>query len=607
MTIKDRRYNFIKKSKITHNNKYIYDKVEYVNTMTKVEIICPIHGSFKQIPNNHIRGQGCPKCKKDKLSYTTNKYIIKAKKVHGDKYDYSKTNYIGSNEKVNIICPTHGNFKQIAYLHLSGSGCPKCAKNNKYTIDDFISKSKLVHGDKYDYSLVNYISNNTKVKIICPIHGIFEQQPVLHYSGHGCTNCAIDNLKNKDFIQKSINKHGNIYDYSLVNYINHKTKVKIICPIHGMFEQLPYVHLRGSKCNKCVNEHKMSNADIFINKADLIHKGFYIYDKINYTGSNNKIIIKCPIHGDFEQIPFNHLKGHGCPKCTISISKGAEEINEFITNLGFKTEENTRSIIKPLELDIFIKDRKLAIEFNGLYYHSYSKNELPEEKNKHAYKTELCLNHDIFLLQIFENEWYDKQDIVKSIVKSKLNIADEIIYGRNCKIEELSNDSFNNFCELNHIQGKINTNIKLGLIFKSKIVSVMGFNKHNKYDYECTRFCNKINTKVIGGASKLFKHFLRSYQPTSILSYSDRRYFNGKVYDKIGFNLDTITKPGYFYTKGKKIYSRHKFQKRKLKDKLVIYNDELSESENMFLNGYRRIWDCGHYKYIYKNSNINYV
>ena len=599
MTINDRRQHFVEKSNKIHNNKYEYNKVNYINTMTKVKITCPIHGDFEQIPNNHSRGQGCPKCKLNKLKRSNDSFIKESQKIHNNKYAYGKTKYNGSNNKIIITCPVHGDFEQTAYLHLSGSGCPKCIKNKKHTTKDFIQKSIKIHGNKYDYSLAKYEANNKKVKIICPIHGEFEQQPVLHYSGKGCKKCAIDNFKIKNFIDRAKKIHENKYDYSLVKYVNHKTKVKIICPIHGMFEQLPYVHLRGSRCTKCVIKEKTSSNEEFISKAKLVHNNFYDYNNINYSNANNKINITCPIHGEFKQIVFNHLKGHGCSKCTISISKGAEEINNFLNNLRIKTSENDRSIIKPLELDIYIGSKNLAIEFNGLYYHSFDHKESKEEKYRHLFKTNKCKENNISLLQIFENEWYEKQEIVKSIILSKLNVFDNIVYARNCIVKSISNKEFSNFCNLNHIQGNINTKIKLGLICNNNLVSVMGFNKHKNYEYECTRYCNKINTKIIGGASKLFKNFLKLYNPKSILSYSDKRYFDGSIYRTLGFNKEPDTKPNYFYIKGKKLYSRQKFQKHKLKNLLKNFNPNISESENMFANGYRRIWDCGHSKYVY--------
>lgn len=195
---------WIAKANKVHNNFYNYSKVNYKNAHTKVTIICPIHGEFEQIADNHIKGAGCLQCKNEKiskaLSKTTEQFIEKAQVIHKNKYDYSKTEYKGVKERVCIICPIHREFWQRPDSHLSGNGCPKCASeekgfNKRMPLEEFIEKAKQVHGDKYDYSKVKYINNITKVIIICPEHGEFEQIPAGHLKGHGCPKCNQSHLE----------------------------------------------------------------------------------------------------------------------------------------------------------------------------------------------------------------------------------------------------------------------------------------------------------------------------------------------------------------------------------------------------------------------------
>jgi len=193
---------------------------------------------------------------------TPEQFIEKAINVHGDTYNYSLVYYKNNATKVKIICPIHGTFEQIPNSHLKGQGCKKCAiiKNNdkqRSTKGEFIKKAISVHGDKYDYSLVDYVNIRTKVKIICPEHGIFEQQPHSHLKCSGCSKCAIIKIRSttQQFIEKAIGIHNNKYDYSLVDYKNTRTKVKIICPVHGIFEQTPHNHLSGQGCNKCAGKN----------------------------------------------------------------------------------------------------------------------------------------------------------------------------------------------------------------------------------------------------------------------------------------------------------------------------------------------------------------
>jgi hypothetical protein len=200
-TIKNKKTNFIKKAIAKHGYKYDYSKVNYINNYTAICIICPIHGNFYQKPTIHLSGKNgcnCPKCAKKKLSFVklsnTKDFIKKAQNKHEDLYDYSKVNYINKNTKVCIICHIHGEFFQKAQIHLMGSGCQKCWKERfillqRNTKDIFILNAKKTHGEKYNYSKVNYITSYHKVSIICPTHGEFSQKPGAHLAGQGCPKC----------------------------------------------------------------------------------------------------------------------------------------------------------------------------------------------------------------------------------------------------------------------------------------------------------------------------------------------------------------------------------------------------------------------------------
>ena len=247
--------DFIDRARAVHGNKYGYAFSVYLSTHTKTSIHCPEHGMFEQSPNNHLNGYGCPSCgfltsiksRTKKQSHFINQAIV----IHGDKYDYSKVDYVNNKTKIIIICPEHGMFEQSPNCHLSGNGCPGCA-DTKHTNESFIAKTREVHGDKYDYSLVNYISIMEKVSIRCPEHGVFEQTPNGHLKGYGCPSCAgVKKHTNESFIAKAREIHGDKYDYSLVNYINIMEKVSIHCPEHGMFEQTSNDHLSGAGCPGC--------------------------------------------------------------------------------------------------------------------------------------------------------------------------------------------------------------------------------------------------------------------------------------------------------------------------------------------------------------------
>lgn len=186
---------FIRRAKKVHKDKYDYSLSKYTLSKNKIKITCKEHGVFSQIARNHLNGSGCPKCARKRISLTTEEFIEKSIKMHGNWYNYSKVNYINHMTKVTITCPEHGDFNQRPNDHLTGYKCAVCANKKKssdmtLTVESFINKAKKVHGEKYDYSKVNYINNATKIKIICPEHGSFFQTPNNHLHKDGCTQCG---------------------------------------------------------------------------------------------------------------------------------------------------------------------------------------------------------------------------------------------------------------------------------------------------------------------------------------------------------------------------------------------------------------------------------
>ena len=250
---------FINECKQKFGNKYDYSKVEYKNTDTKVCIICPEHGEFWQTPYHHLNSKiGCPVCCGNSFK-GTEQFIKEAKEIHGDKYDYSKVNYINANEKVCIICPEHGEFWQTPSSHINNKcGCPKCVGKNK-TTESFIKECKEIFGEKYSFKNTIYNGAFNYVTITCKNHGDFITTPHSLLSSHaGCTKCAAEISADRQrkslaqFITDSQKIHGNKYDYSKVQYVNAHTPVSIICPTHGEFQITPNAHLsKQIGCPKC--------------------------------------------------------------------------------------------------------------------------------------------------------------------------------------------------------------------------------------------------------------------------------------------------------------------------------------------------------------------
>lgn len=304
-----------------------------------------------------------------------------------------------------------------------------------------------------------------------------------------------------------------------------------------------------------------------------------------------------------------------CLKCYPKIKSKLEKIIiDFLTEQGVRVKQNDRTIIHPLELDLFLIDYNIAIEVNGLYYHSEISG--GKDKNYHLKKTKLCEENNITLLHIFEDEILSNKEIVFSKLKNMISQGKKGIYARNCILSLIDSKTKNFFLDANHLQGGDKSSIGLGAFYKDELVSVMSFSKGRKClnsrtidgQWELSRFCSKLNTNVIGIASKLLTHFEREYNPNKITTYADRRWSTGNLYDKIGFEFSHFSKPNYWYYKYGYYVRYHRFNYRKnvLHKKLEQFNPDLTEWENMQINGWDRIWDCGTYVFqkTYPTKNV---
>ena len=291
----------------------------------------------------------------------------------------------------------------------------------KLNTEIFIDRCNNIHKFIYDYSLVDYKNIYEKVKIICKEHGIFEQLPKTHLYGGICPKCANINRKKRkinntdDFIKLSKETHEDNYDYSLSEYINARTKVEIICKEHGVFEQLPRKHIKGQHCPICTN-HNISNTGIFINKSNIIHNNKYSYNKTNYVKTNMNVIITCYNHGDFEQKPYSHLNGSGCPKCNDS--KGETQISllldkydiKYFKQFKFEGCKNKRQ----LPFDFYLPDYNTCIEFDGIQHFEINdywggKYNLEKIQNNDNIKNNFCKESNIKLIRIKYNENIEKK------------------------------------------------------------------------------------------------------------------------------------------------------------------------------------------------------
>lgn len=391
---------FVEKAKKIHGDTYDYSDTVYKGSAERLTIKCKREGHppFVCIATYHVQGQGCPICTKEesaaKQRLSFDEFLIRSKAQHGNNtYDYSKSEYSGFHEPITIFCNKHNEtFTQTAGSHMSGKGCVKCGierrtKLQTFTKDDFIKRAHEVHGEKYDYSEVDYINSQTKVLIHCKKHGLFSQVPNSHLHGYGCNKCAIERnadrcrLEQSEFLKRAFEKHGDTYDYSDTHYVSQMEKLKINCrKCLNSFWQLPSNHVRlGFGCPYCAG-NAILTTEQFIEKARKIHgDDIYDYSQTKYVRSNQKVKILCKNSElVYEQTPNGHLAGNGCPCCKPKYSKPQMEYLAF-RSVSYPTLQHAlnggehRIKGSRYSADGFIPEPNHVDEFHGCLWHGCPK------------------------------------------------------------------------------------------------------------------------------------------------------------------------------------------------------------------------------------------
>lgn len=481
----------------------------------------------------------------------------------------------------------------------------------KLTTQDFVARCKIIHGDKYDYSLVAYTGSHSKVTLICPQHGEIKILPFNHLNNkRGCKKCGLEKThnENKVTLKEFICRCDKLkeYEYKDINFSKLTDKIVLICKFHGEFTTSPRNLLRNCGCPKCKREKSRLSFDEFVERANLVHNNKYDYSNSKYITSHTDININCPDHGLFTVKPYWHLDGGKCPKCSSFISLQEIEVAKFLREIGIEVIQPFRDIKHTKEIDMFCPLYSIGIEYNGLYWHS----DKFKDTNYHYNKTKLAASQGIRLIHIFDDEWQLKKDICKSRLLSIFNKLNKI-WARKTVIKEVSSKDASNFLTNNHLQGNVFSKYRVGLYLHDELVSLMTFGNYRKNlgrnskdnCFELLRFCNKNYTTVVGGASKLFNWFIKKYKPYEIISYSDIRWSVGNLYEKLGFKFIKNTKPNYFYTDGSlKRHNRFKYRKNVLVK--LGYDKSLSEKEITNEIGLYRVYDCGNKLYVYKAEDI---
>lgn len=509
-----------------------------------------------------------------------------------------------------------------------------CSGNCRYNDEDLKNKIKKSFLEKYgvENPLQSSIIQNKRKKIFLEKYGVEHQSQLTkvkekrkqtNIERYGVTTNLLDKDVKEKIKQTNLKKFGVEHNSQseIIKEKKRKTnleKYDVSCnfksDIFKKQSQITTLKKYGVKHSslsseirkKQINKKRLNKINEIAKKLNIDFKNISISNEFltikNYCNKHDSFNISTNL---FHQRWFKYDKKI-CTKCypQQKQNSGCEiEIKNYIDSLKICQNNNNKKILKDgFEIDIYLPDYKLGIEFDGLYWHS----DIYKDKKYHLNKTNECEKQGIQLLHVFEDEWINKKDIVKSIIKSKLGLIENKIFGRKCEVREIDHKTSLDFLNKNHLQGGINSKIKLGLYYNDELISIMtlgkkrialGNKEKNENEYELLRFCNKLNTQVMGGASRLLNYFIKTYNPKSIITYADKRYSNGNLYKQLGFKFIGNTEPNYWYFKSNELIRHYRFGFRK--DILVKegYDSNKTEEEIMRERKYFRIYDCGNMKF----------
>jgi len=529
--------DFIKRAMVVHGTTYDYRSVEYVKTDLKVKIGCSKHGIFEQTPENHLQGQGCRGCDEDRRHQSRVDWSEVERKFKKLGIGVKAETFTTMHANMTMTCTVHGEFQRAPIVMLKAKGCPKCMKNSRLTVDQFYEECRAKHAGIYTYK-GDYSRLNKSITVICPSHGDFTQLAQTHRNGGGCPKCSYD--------------------------------------------------IRG--------DQRKDDTSVFIEKARSVHGDRYNYDNAHYRGSLRRVSIGCKIHGEFEQISANHLQGHNCPGCGRTASSGEMEIAEWLRGFNIKVEIRNRTVLSRAEIDIYLPDHKLGIEYTGLYWHSDRRNPDPNHLLK---KHRRCEEAGIRLVTLFEDEWLYHPDKVKASLGHFLGLSTKGIFARKARIAPITTNEALPFLKQYHLLGAGSAHqYMVGAYDQECLIAVMTFRTPNREragskQIEMTRFVTDGRNHP-GLGSRMFQWAVREYKFERVVAFVDRRWFTGSFKTVSGFNIVTETKPTLWWVKASKRYQRRFKTKRSLAR--TNPDSKGTKLEIMRELGYSRIWDCGKLK-----------
>lgn len=560
-----------------YGDRLTYERFEYLGATTFSTATCVLHGDFKTKPTYLVNGNGCPKCGREKVKQHAKSrrlglsgFIKKARAVHGEAYSYPEQPYANNKGKVRIVCPVHGEFLQKANGHLSGRGCPECANDLKrernYAIRDGLAETKIAQlvaaFPEYDFSKAVYAGNSKKIEVRCATHGVFYPTPAnMLTNGTGCPGCGLDKVRQ-------------------------------------------------------AADSKRLTTEQWVAAARAVHGDKYSYGKSHYVGDKQPITVTCSVHGDFVTRTDGHVRDqNGCPRCAHHLSKAEDTLARFLS-IFTKVEQRNRTILKPKELDIYLPEHALAVEYCGMHWHSHKDRE-DERKNKlrHYEKFKACAEQGIRLITIYETDWKENPRAIKRLLRNAIGKSKGRLMARKCELRKVTNKEAAVFYDRYHPQGGSGHGEHYALFWKGKMVACMRFvlgandrgaGAANRV-WTLGRYATRVN--VAGAASRLFKAFVAEHNPPEVKSFSDNRLFGGGMYEKLGFVLEENVAPDYqVWSQKLGLRPKPHYQRRQLQKRLREHGfdetydhltDTRTEAEMTYYMGARRIYDCGKKRWLW--------
>ena len=491
--------------------------------------------------------------------------------------------------------------------------------------NDFVS----TYSGPYDLSPAVYAGMNHKIDFICPAHGRQNMDAKNMMAGKTCQKCSFEARKgrvrftNNKMIERFNLAHGSRYDYSKSVYEGQRKHVEIICHEHGSFWQLPEFHWKGSGCPICYHENirgasQRDSLESFCAKVEALFGNLFDFSNTTYVNSQTYIDLRCTKHDEECHTKPNFLvNGYNpCPKCNHMKSSGEDEIASYVS-LFTPIIRRNRKILNGKELDVYAPARDLAVEYCGVYWHSCkSPEEERDNKLKHHQKYLAAKQQNIHLLTVYQSEWKDRKPQIKRLLRNLLGKSKGRLMARKCQVGRVSHTEARDFFDKYHVQGGEGTGEHYGLFCREKLVACMRFTFGSNDRgaaaktacWTLSRYATRI--QVVGGASKLFKIFLDEHNPKEVKSFSDNRYFDGAMYERLGFTLEKELGPDYqVWSPRIGLKPKSRYQRRLIPARLADHGiddtfdpdtDSRTEAEMTFLMGCGRIYDCGKKKWVWR-------